>query len=444
MTSIDRLPPHATESEQGVLGCILLSPVECLTQCISLFRDGVSVFYDLRHAKIYESMLAMQAEMIPIDVITLHQRLKDRQLLEQIGGIPYLNSLQDIAISAANLSYYAATVHEKYLLRKLLYACTDIATRVYDHQGDVRVLIDEAEKEILSIGQRKESKITDIKTLVQHSINRIEETYKRQGKIGGISTGLPDLDYYLDGLNNGELIVPAAFPGFGKTSLLMNFIEHAVLHQKLAAAVFSLEMTGEQLVTRFLCSHARVNLKRIGEGHMVEADFPKLTAAAGKTNNSKLYIVEDCETIGQIRAEARRLKQQHNIALIGVDYLQLVQSDRRNSENRQQEVADVCSGLKRMAKELRVPVVAPSQLNDDGKLRESRAIGQDADVIMMLERDGDHSDEEADGIKLWIRKNRNGPRDVCVNLTFLKGYTRFESAAKVDDEDIPPRIQYKD
>lgn len=438
---IDRLPPHSPEAEKGVLGCCMISPNDCIGQCALLLPDK-EAFYDLRHQTIYTALVDMFDAREPIDLITLHQWLKDRQLLEQAGGISYLSQLERDIASSANLTYYTGIVYEKYLLRKLIHTCSGAVGKVYEFEGEVDTLLDEVERDIMKIRTRRGAKRADIKVLVNSAIGIIEEKFTRQGAISGLSTGFTDLDRYTDGLVAGELIVPAAYPGIGKTSLLMNMVENIVLVQKLPAAIFSMEMTAEQLVTRFLCSTAKVNLKRIGSGFMAEADFPKLTSAAGRTSASKLYIIDDVETIGQIRAESRRLKQEHNVAMIGVDYIQRVRAD--SGDNREQEVANISSGLKSIAKELKLPVVAPSQLNEDGKLRESRAIGQDADQIWMMESQDESKTEDSEAVDLWIRKNRNGPRDVCVHLSFLKEFTRFEPASKVADEDVPKSRRHND
>lgn len=439
---IDRLPPNSIEMEKGVLGCCIIDPNDCIGKCTLLLPDKEEEFYDLRNQTIYTALVEMFDAREPIDLITLQQWLKDRQLLDQVGGTPYLIQLERDTPSAANLTYYTEIVHEKYLLRKLIHTCSDAVGKVYDFEGKVDALLDEVERDIMKIRTRRGAARADIKALVNSAIGVIEDKFTRQGAISGLQTGFTDLDRYTDGLVAGELIVPAAYPGVGKTSLLMNMVENIVLIQKLPAAIFSMEMTAEQLVTRFLCSAAKVNLKRIGSGGMCEADFPKLTSAAGRTSNSKLYIIDDVETIGQIRAESRRLKQEHKVSMIGVDYIQRVRAD--SGDNREQEVANISSGLKNIAKELKVPVVAPSQLNEDGKLRESRAIGQDADQIWMMESQEESKSEDSEAVDLWIRKNRNGPRDVCVHLTFLKEFTRFESAAKVSDEDVPKPRQYND
>jgi len=455
---LDRLPPHSPEAEQGVLGCALLSPNECLGECIEKLKDnGQEVFYDLRHQTIYETLAAMFNTREAIDVITVQQRLKDKQLLDQVGGIAYLSQLQDAVPSAANLSYYLDIVKEKFLLRKMIQTCTEVVGRVYDYEGDVDALMDEVERDVLRISEsRAQSDSLTTKELVGKAIGTIENFFSRKGALTGLGTGYADLDRMTDGLHGSEMVVIAARPSMGKTSLAMNIVENVVLEQKLPAAVFSLEMSAEALVMRMMCSIARVNLRSIREGFMSEADFPKLTNAAGRLANSKLFIDDSAGlSILQLRARARRLHQMHGVKLFVVDYLQLLHSTaRRSQENRQQEISDISSGLKALAKELKVPVLVLSQLNRElerdksrkprlSDLRESGAIEQDADLVGLLYKpsageDDDGNMEEADGVpvNLLIAKQRNGPTG-DVNLTFLKSYTRFESAAKVSDEDVP-------
>ena len=455
---LDRLPPHSPEAEQGVLGCVLLSPNECMGECIQKLKDdGREAFYDLRHQTIYEELAAMSDAREAIDVITLQQRLKDKQLLEQVGGIAYLSQLQDAVPSAANLSYYLDIVREKHLLRKMIQTCTAVVGRVYDYEGEVDALLDEVERDVLRISEsRVQGGALTTKELVGKAIQTIENFFSRKGTLTGLATGFPDLDRMTDGLHGSEMIVVAARPSMGKTSLAMNVAEHVVLEDKLPVAVFSLEMSAEALVLRMLCSIARVNLRSIREGFMSESDFPKLQNAMGRLSNAPLFIDDTAAlSILQLRARARRLHQMHGIKLFVVDYLQLLHSTaRRSQENRQQEISDISSGIKALAKELKVPVLVLSQLNRElerdknrkprlSDLRESGAIEQDADLVGLLYKpssgdDDENMTEEADGIpvNLLIAKQRNGPTG-DINLTFLKSYTRFESAAKISDEDVP-------
>lgn len=435
---LDRLPPHSHENEQGVIGCVLLAPEASLNHIASVLSSPEE-FYDLRHRAIYETASEMLANREAVDFLTLHQKLKDKGLLESVGGLDYLSRMEAQVPSAANLGYYLEDVQEKFLLRRMIQVCSEATSRAYECAGDVASALDQFEREALSLRSRKRKSAT-IRQHVQDAIQALEDRFNRKGAMLGLPTGLADLDRYTDGLCPAELIVPAAFPGAGKTSLSMNMVEHVILVNKLPAAVFSQEMTARQLVTRALCSTARVNLKDIGSGALSEADFPKLISAAGKLSASALHIVEDCDNVGQIVAEARRLKQAHDIRLIVVDYLQLVTGGAKGRDyNREQEISGVAAALKRLAKELNLPVVAPSQLTDDGKLRESRAIGQHADLVLKMTSKAGEDDDCSQGepVDVFIEKNRNGPSHVTVKLTFLKKWTRFESAAKVDDGDVP-------
>jgi replicative DNA helicase len=452
----DRLPPHSTEAEQGILGCVLLSPNECMGACIEKFKAGAEVFYDLRHQTIFEALVEMYTVKEAIDIITLQQRLKDNHLLEEVGGLTYLSSLADTVPSSANLEYYADIVQEKYLLRKMIHTCTEVVARAYEHEGEVDTLMDEVERDILRISEsRVQGGTPAIKDLVKKAINTIEDFHQRQGMLTGIATGFHDLDKMTSGLHGGEMIVVAARPSMGKTSLAMNIAEHVVIEQKLPVGVFSLEMTAESLVLRMLCSRSRVNMRNVRDGFLAERDFPKLTGAAGKLAGAPLYIDDSSGlSILQLRAKGRRMHQQYGIKLFVVDYLQLLHSTARRAENRQQEIADISNGIKALAKELDVPIIVLSQLNRElerdknrkprlSDLRESGAIEQDADLVGLLykpssedDEGGPSTDQDAVPVNLLIAKQRNGPTG-DVNLTFLKSITRFESAAKVSDEDVP-------
>jgi replicative DNA helicase len=454
--AIDRLPPHSIEAEQGVLGCVLLSPNDCLGICIEKFKKGVEVFYDLRHQVIFDNLVEMYDSKQLIDLITLQQRLKDKNQLEPVGGVTYLSALPDAVPSAANLEYYLEIVREKYILRKMIQTCTGVVSRVYEHEGEVDGLLDEVERDILQISEeRVEGTSMAMKDLVHRAINTIEDYHQRQGMLTGIGTGFVDFDKMTSGLHGGEMIVIAARPSMGKSSLAMNVVEHVVLEEKLPVGVFSLEMTAESLVLRMLCSRARVNMRNIRDGFLAERDFPKLTGAAGKLANAPLYIDDTAGlSILQLRAKARRMHQQYGVKMIVIDYLQLLNGGQARVENRQQEVAQISNGVKALAKELKVPVIVLSQLNRElekdknrkprlSDLRESGAIEQDADLIALLykpdenkdEEDSQPQDHEAIPINLLIAKQRNGPTG-DVHLTFFKSYTRFESAAKVADVPI--------
>ncbi len=455
--SIDRLPPNSPQAEQGVLGCILLSPNDCMGECLTKLKGGSEVFYDLRHQTIFDMIAEMYDKREAVDIITLQQRLKDKQLLEQVGGFAYLAELPDAVPSAANLSYYLDIVVEKFLLRKMIRVCTDVVSRVYDFEGEVDALMDEVERDVLRISEsRVQGQTSTIKDLVNKAINTIEDYHEKQGMLTGIGTGFVDLDKMTTGLHGGEMIVIAARPSVGKTSLAMNIAEHVAIDLQLPVGVFSLEMTGDSLVLRMLCSRSRVNLRNVRDGFLVERDFPKLTGAAGKLANAPLFIDDSSGlSILQLRAKARRMHQQYGVKLFVIDYLQLLHSTARRAENRQQEIADISNGIKALAKELNVPVIVLSQLNREverekgrpprlSDLRESGSIEQDADLVGLLYRPKQGDDDEqppedndAIPVNLLIAKQRNGPAGEDVHLTFLKSYTRFESAAKIHDADVP-------
>ena len=455
--SIDRLPPHDMQMEMGVLGCCLLDPNQCIGECIEKLKDdGKLAFYDLRHQTIYEMLAEMFNARLPIDLITLQQNLKDRQFLDQVGGIAYLSQLQDTVPSAANLGYYLDIVREKFLLRKLIQTCSGVVSRIYDFEGDVEQLLDEVEKDILHVNEsREQNEVKDVKKLVNDALVTIEHFFNRKGELSGLATGFADLDKMTDGLHGGEMVIVAARPSMGKTSLAMNIAEHVALELSLPVGVFSLEMSASSLILRMLCSLARVNMRNIRDGFMSEADFPKLMSASGRLAAAKLLIDDTAGlSILQLRARARRMYQQHGIKLFVIDYLQLLNSTaRRAQENRQQEIADISSGIKALAKELNVPVIVLSQLNRElekdksrkprlSDLRESGSIEQDADLVGLLYKPdaGDEEDapEESEGVAVnfLIAKQRNGPTG-DVSLTFLKPYTRFESRSKFSEEDVP-------
>jgi replicative DNA helicase len=396
-----------------------------------------------------------------IDIITLQQRLKDKQRLEEVGGLAYLSTLPDTVPSTANLTYYLDIVQEKYLLRRMVQVCTGIVGRVYDYEGEVEAFMDEAERDIFRVSEARVQTTTNtIKQLVNNAITTIEQFHARQGQLSGIATGFTDLDKMTSGLHPGEMVVIAARPSLGKTSMAMNIAEHAAVDNKLPVGVFSLEMTAESLVLRTLCSRARVNLRSIRDGFLAEQDFVKLTTAAGLLSRAPLFIDDTSGlSILQLRAKARRLQQQFGVKLFVVDYLQLLHSTARNVDNRQQEIADISSGIKALAKELRVPIIVLSQLNRDferdksrkpnlADLRESGAIEQDADLVGLLyradpddptkrrESDDDALNQDVVPINLLVAKQRNGPTG-DIHLIFQRSLTRFENAAKVGDEDVP-------
>jgi replicative DNA helicase len=454
----EQLPPHSIEAERGVLGCILLSAGECLPECIQALRGASDAFFDLRHRALYEILVGMGEKQVAIDLVTLGQWLQDSGQLASVGGLDYLSATMDAVPSAANLAYYLEIVREKHLLRKALYTCSEVIGWIYDSPRDTGALLDAMEERVLRINQDRiqvaDARMVD---LVRGAQNKIQDLYERQGKWTGIASGYYDLDKKTNGFHGGEMIVIAARPSVGKTSLAMNMAEHIVMDQKLPVGVFSLEMSAESLVLRMLCSRARVNLSLVRDGFLTPQDMDQLALASTALSHAPLYIDDTGGlTILELRAKARRMKQKHNIALFILDYLQLCHSENERAENRQQEIADISNGIKALSKELNVPFIVLSQMNRDyekepkkrkprlSDLRESGAIEQDADFVGLLYHPKDEEDEkaappEARGateVNLLIAKHRNGP---CgeVLLTFFKSITRFQSAAKIDSKDVP-------
>ena len=309
LMKLDRLPPHSLEAEQGVLGCVLLAPNESLGLCVDKLKGGAEAFYDLRHQTLYELLVGMYDRKDPIDLITVQQKLKDAGTLEGVGGLAYLSNLMDAVPSAANLSYYVEIMREKHVLRRMLRACTQVIGRVHEHQGEVDGLIDEVERDILKISEeREDAGVRGMKDLVRGAIDLIQSYHARAGGLTGIGTGLSDLDKLTSGLHEGEMIVIAARPSVGKTSLAMNIVEHVIVEEGLPVGVFSLEMTSESLVMRMLCSLARVNGRAIRDGFLSEQDMRKLTGAASKMAKAPLYIDDTSGlSILQLRARARRM-----------------------------------------------------------------------------------------------------------------------------------------
>lgn len=443
-----RLLPQSPDAEKGVLSSFLINPREVGGLCAEK-NITVGHFAIPAHGTIYETLLSMWDRNEPIDFITLTQILRDKGQLDHCGGAAFITDLFTFLPTAANAGYYVEILEEKFTLREVIKVCTEYAARSYDEQDNVPNLLDKVETEIYRIAQdRFRDKAADMKQLVVQAIGAIEELYTRRGSISGLATGFPDLDKMTDGLHGAEMVVIAARPSMGKTAFAMNMAEHIALELKKPIAVFSLEMSSQQLVQRLLCSRARVNLGRLRDGFLNERDFPALQHAASFLASSKIFIDDTSGlSILELRAKARRLKSQHGIEAIFIDYLQLLRStSKRAQDNRQLEIAEISSGLKGLAKELNVPVVVLAQLNrnPEGRknnrpmlsdLRESGSIEQDADVVGLLVRseyyaeDDEQREQLAGQAELIIAKQRNGPVG-DVPLTFLKEFTRFETRAR--------------
>lgn len=449
--TVDRLPPHSPEAEAGVLGCVLLAPKECLAECLIRLKAGGAAFFDLRNQTIYNAMVELDAAGTGIDGLTLAQRLKDKNLLEQCGGLNYLAGLPDAVPSAANLSYYLDIVHEKYVLRRMLATCTQAVSKIYSTESEHRKVLDEVEAGFLEVGEEgTPSCEVSAKEFVQSAIDRLEDYHRGAAQMIGISTGFDYLDKMTCGMVGGQLIIIAARPGLGKTSLAMNIVERVSIDNKLPVGVFSLEMTAKELGARMLFQVARADYQRFRTGFFENGDMPKLTVAAKKIQLSQLWV-DDTPGLNvlQLRSKARRMVDRYGVKLFVVDYLQLMVASRYYN-NREQEVAEMSNGLKSLAKELNVPIIVLAQFNREierepnrkprlADLRESGRIEADADVVGMLyqpklkdEMLAALSKRDADWSKKWLRvnmliaKQRNGPTG-DVELEFWKNCMRFES-----------------
>ncbi|MBF0385578.1 MAG: replicative DNA helicase [Candidatus Omnitrophica bacterium] len=437
-----RLPPQNLEAEKSVLGAMLIDD-DAIGHALEVVNE--TWFYNDSHRKIFKAMLELYNERKNVDLITLSDKLKSENLLEQIGGVHYLSSIIDFVPTSANVEHYAHIVKEKGILRSLIRNATSIISQCYASGNSVEEVVDDAERLIFEVADlRQKQRAVPIKELVKESIETLDKLYQKKQHITGISTGYTELDRLTSGLQNSDLIIIAARPSVGKTALAISIAERAAIDFGVSVGIFSLEMSKEQLVQRMLCSQAKVDAHKVRNGYLSPSDWPKLTAAAGKLSEAKIFV-DDTPAITalELRAKARRLKANQDINLIILDYLQLMRGH-VSTENRQQEISEISRSLKALARELSVPVLAISQLSravesrQDHKpqlsdLRESGAIEQDADVVILLMREELHNPtEENKGVaSVHIAKQRNGPVGE-LKLAFIKEYMRFENMAYVD------------
>ncbi len=451
-----RMLPQAPDSERGVLSSLLLDPKNVGGFCA---EKGIEAkhFHIPAHGAIYAHLMEMWDKSRPIDFITLTQELRDLGKLDQVGGAAFVTELFTFLPTAANAGYYIEILQEKFTLREMIRVCTEYGGRSYDEQDDVPNLLDALEQKVFAIGQERAGKLAmSMKTAVMGAIHSIQELYDRKGGVTGLETGFAELDKMTDGLHGAEMIVIAARPSMGKTALAMNIAEHIAVELKKPVAIFSLEMSTQQLVQRLLCSRAKVNLSRVRDGFLSEQNFRSMQVCGTQLAEAKMFIDDTSGlTILELRAKARRLRAQHGIEAVFVDYIQLLRStSKRGQENRQIEIAEISAGLKGLAKELNIPVVVLAQLNrnpemrtGDAKgrprlsdLRESGSIEQDADLVALLVReeyyaDSDEEKKETEGkATLIIAKQRNGPVG-DVPLTFLREFTRFQTRARGEGEE---------
>lgn len=437
---IQRIPPNSLEAEQSVLGAMLLDK-----EAISTSTEMISGedFYREAHKEIFEAIVDIYDKGEPVDLITLTEKLKMRNTLEAVGGITYITNLMDAVPTTHNVKYYAKIIEDKSLLRRLIKTSNEIVSKSYEGGDEVGDIIDSAEKGIFGISLNRSTQgYVHVKDILNTNFDKIEELYLNQGKLTGVPTGFTDLDGKLSGLQKSDLILVAARPSMGKSSFMMNIVQHAAVREKATTAIFSLEMSKEQLTQRLLCAEALIDAHRLRIGDINEDEWVKLARAMGPLSEAPIYI-DDTPSISitEMRAKCRRLKLEHGLGLIVIDYLQLMQG-KSSSESRQQEISEISRSLKALAREINVPVVALSQLSRAPEmradhrpilsdLRESGAIEQDADVVMFLYRDEYyHPDSEKKNIgEVIIAKQRNGPTGT-VELVWLGQFTKFVNKEK--------------
>ena len=443
--AIQKLPPQNVEMEQSILGAILQNNDAIVRLADTLQEED---FYHEAHRWLYRAMLDLFQENVPIDVLTVNEWLKKKNRIDVIGGPAYLAELVELVPTAAHVDYHARVVREKSILRALIRTATGIVTDSYEADEDVAALLDRAERAILEISQGKAtSGFADLQSVLKDSFRQLETLSARKDPITGLPTGFSDLDRQTAGLQASDLIVIAGRPSMGKTTLALNIAAYAGMQTGKPIAVFSLEMSKEQMALRMLCAEARVDSAKLRTGFLAGSDWSLLTTAAGDLSGQANIYIDDTpmQTALDIRAKARRLRsEQGDLGLVIIDYLQLMQG-RSRAENRQQEISDITRALKALARELHVPVVALSQLSRAveqrrppkpqlSDLRESGAIEQDADVVALLYRDEVYNeDSDERGVaEVNIAKHRNGPTGT-LRLAFRGEFTRFDNLARQGD-----------
>ncbi len=446
----NQIPPQNIEAEQAVLGAIFLQPSSIIVASEYLMAED---FYRVAHQKIFQVMLKLNNSGSAVDLVTVTEELSATKSLEDVGGVAYLSELAESAPTAANIEYYAKIVDEKSLLRRTIRVASQIVQDGYSREDEVEAYISEAEKSIMEVAQRKNAgAFQNIKDVLVNTYDNIEILANRKGDITGIPTGFAELDRMTAGFQRNDLIIVGARPSVGKTAFALNIAQNVATKTEENVAIFSLEMGAEQLVMRMLCAEGNIDAQALRTGALSDEDWRKLTMAMGSLSNAGIFIDDTPGVrIGDIRSKCRRLKQEHGLGMILIDYLQLIRGDGNSGDNRQQEVSEISRSLKALARELKVPVIALSQLSRGveqrqdkrpmmSDIRESGSIEQDADIVAFLYRD-DYYDKESENkniIEIIIAKQRNGPVGT-VSLAFVKEYNKFVNLEqRYDDSNIPP------
>ncbi len=435
---VPRIPPHSQEAEQSVLGSVLMDQDAVASAAENLMPED---FYDPKHREIFEAVLDLYEKRQPVDLVTVKTQLENRGTLENAGGIKYLSQIATAVPNSVYVRQYVRIVRERALYRRFIKLGNKILTESFATETPIEDLSESVEKEVFGILQNRGSEdFTHIRDLLVHSFDEIERIAKNGGAVPGISTGYIELDQKLAGLHPSDLILVGARPSMGKTALGLNIIQNAAVRGKKNCAVFSLEMSKEQVANRLLSAEARVSMEHIRTGNMTDSDWEKLVDCLGPLSEAGIYVDDTGGiTVSEIRSKCRKLKIEHGLDLVMIDYLQLMSGSGRNNENRQQEISEISRGLKMLARELNVPVIALSQLSRAleqradkrpmmSDLRESGAIEQDADVIMFIYRDEYyHSETDLKNVsEIIIAKQRNGPIGT-VKLRYDGPFTRFDN-----------------
>ena len=442
MSDSIKLPPQSIEAEQSVIGSILLDKNAIIKVADILKSED---FYREDHATIYKCILKLFEKRKPIDVVTLTDELEKEKKLKEVGGASYIATLVNAVPTAAHVTTYANIVHQKATLRRLISAASEITEMGFDETADLEIILDKAESTLFSVSQKYVKEyFTPIKDILEESFERIDKLHKEKGSIRGVPTGFRDLDNLLAGMQQSDLLILAARPSIGKSSLALNIADHVACDRKIPVGIFSLEMSKEQIIDRLLCLRGAVDSWKLRTGNLEDEDFGKLNYAMGVLSEAPIYIDDSpFMNVMEIRTKARRLQIEHQVGFIVIDYLQLMSGmNYRSSDNRVQEVSEITRALKALARELNVPVLALSQLSravehrPDKKpmladLRESGSIEQDSDVVMFIYRD-DYYDQESERkniAEILIRKHRNGPTG-DIELYFRPEYMKFATVEK--------------